>query len=311
MFVWLIGTVCPIFLVNSVFNYFPCDRVLCSVSVHVISSWTPRQTRRWVKGAVWEVGTREPLKGFPWAPLYLLHAVGLCADPGSEHAEAGPGHLTLPICRIKDLMSKKAIFFVSLSIILLKHVCSVTNPSAYLLIRAYWTTKSHQVKPLYFVILKIWLQKIRSGPWRNQLLKSAEIDRDFRKLWIGPMHIMASLLISYTHPPSVIVRLLLSCVLFHHLRKLLTTEVVVMGTALCQRKEYTWQREHPIVKNLFSYQQVIQALGRRGGAFTCSPADNTDLGFSSYCLRTRSSGRRNWIWGHTRATAGITYYFLD
>jgi len=34
-----------------------------------------------------------------------------------------------------------------------------------------------------------------------------------------------------------------------------------------------WQREHLIMKNLFSYQQTLQAPDRRGGAFTRSLAN--------------------------------------
>lgn len=105
MYVWLMGATYPIFLLNSVFNYLPCDRVLCSLSVHVIGSWTPSQSSWWVKGAVWEMCTRGPLKGVSLSTT--LPPVCPCADPGSEQAEAGPGHLTLPICRIKDLMPKK------------------------------------------------------------------------------------------------------------------------------------------------------------------------------------------------------------
>lgn len=49
--------------------------------------------------------TRGPLKGVSLSTT--LRPVCPCADPGSEQAEAGPGHLTLTICRIKDLMPKK------------------------------------------------------------------------------------------------------------------------------------------------------------------------------------------------------------
>lgn len=114
---------------------------------------------------------------------------------------------------------------------------------------------------------------------------------------LGPCTSCQGYLKFVCNSPVFLWKLPLSCVSFHGLKKLLTTEVVVMGTAICQSNEGMWQREHLIMKNLVLY--------RRG-----SVALKTHRFIWAYCPRTRSSRRRNWIWGQIKTTAGITYNFF-
>lgn len=145
-------------------------------------------------------------------------------------------------------------------------------------------------------MLKIWIQKVRSCPRRDDHWNQ-QFHMDFRRLRIGPMHIKSSLFKICMQLPSVPVKTTaVLCVLSW-------SEDVIDNRDGCYGDRHLSKKWEYVTRRTSDYEKFGFIQKRK-----YSPENHSFI--RAYCPRTRSS-RRNWIWGQVKTTAGITYNFLD